>query len=308
MGTSGLFVVLAVSTLYRGLLNSSAESVGSKGVIPMEENQAVNQESTIESGQDIAETGLEEDITASSESATEEEKPQTEAETEPTESTEEVVEELTEGEIARLSGKAQRRYRQLANEKADLEKKLAESSLTKQVDDLIPPVNEAAPESTGLPWESADGQPKEITWDQYSKDIAAKAEQLVEQKLAAREAQTNVKQDAAEAKQKYPELNDESLEDYNEDLDRFIADKFIQLQKANPQARLIEFVDQVMELRKQGEQQGKQQTTTKLAEQIAEQAVSTTGESDDEGLSDTDVQQMLKEGKMSLEDFEKRYG
>ena len=223
------------------------------------------------------------------------------------------AEELTEEERKKLSVKAQRRYTDLSKKakRADeLEKEVG--ALRQQQDTFMAglgpkvptePTYQAPPK---LPWETeaeAGGTP-EISPEDYKRDVLTTSDWLVQTRIAqarrldAREA--GIKEDLRQIQETHEELNPKS-DKYDEELSKKLAGLFNQQLRANPDARLQDFIGTVMSVRQGGEDKGKQETTAKLATQKAEEAL-TPSEAEVEDIQKPFEEMDLQEQEKYLKD------
>lgn len=244
--------------------------------------------------------------TSAPEASTGEEKPSTEEVIEVSEAPEKVeklaeTEELTEEEKKQLSEKAQKRYRKLDKKAKDAEQKAAE--LEKEIEKLRetqeqrftigikPPQFEAGKQPlttadsrtqpasqdrpTGqLPWAEKTPPQEErvITEDDYKRDVIGLADYIVRARLDQHDKANRIKSDLKDMESKYSELNPDSP-DYSVEMSEKLSELFETQVRVNPDARLKTFVNDIMSLRKSGEEKGKAEVTAKLVEQKAEEAV-----------------------------------
>jgi len=243
--------------------------------------------------------------TSESETSTDKIKPSTEEVAEVSETPEKVkklteTEGLNEGEKKQLSEKAQKRYRTLNKRAKDAEQKA--TKLEEEVGKLRdaqeqrfvsgvkpaqfetgkqPPttaVSRTQPLSKGqpsgqVPWEGQTPQGERvITEDEYKRDILQTADYIVKTRINQYEKSNLIKNDLKDVEGKYSELNPDSV-DYSEKMSKKLSELFDVQLRANPSVRLKTFVNDIMTLRKSGEEKGKAEVTAKLVEQKAEEAV-----------------------------------
>lgn len=196
-------------------------------------------------------------------------------------------EELTEEEKKRLSVKAQKRFSELSKKakRVDELEKEVEASRQQQENEFtadIKSATEAVSQSQApgrLPWEAdlEKGEPVELSPDDYKRDVLTTADSLVQTRLAqARrlDAKENeIKSDLNTIQQKYEILNPDSSK-YDEGLSSKMADLFQVQLRANPNVKLSDFVDTVMEVRQAGKKEGEDEVSAKLVEQKSEEALS----------------------------------
>jgi len=240
--------------------------------------------------------------TSESDSSSEEKKPSTEEVVETSETPETVkeeeVESLTDEERKNLSDKAQKRYRHLNEKSRKAEERAAE--LEEQVEKLrtaqeekfvggIKPVSTGtpatpqtkavsqdklgSPTTENLPWEpKASGEVREITEEDYKREVIQTADYIVRARLGQYEKSNQIKADLKDVESKYSELNPDSPE-YSEEMSDKLSNLFKTQLHSDPNVRLKAFVNDIMSLRKSGEEKGKSEVTAKVVEQKAEEAV-----------------------------------
>jgi len=263
---------------------------------PVEENLVETQEeetSIPETSAEENQTDLEEDL-ETSETSEKMKKP-----------TEE--EEFTEEERKKLSVKAQKRF-------ADLSKKAKRADeLEKEVERLhqaqgnafiagLRPETEAVsqiPTIPGrLPWETdlEQGQPVEISPEDYKRDVITTADGIVRARIGLVEKANEIRSDLNDVQKKYDVLNPQS-DKYDEKFSIKLAGLFQNQLKANPNVKLSDFVDTIMEVRQGGREEGTAEATATLAEQKAEEALTP---------SEPEIESIEKPfEKMNLEEQEK---
>ena len=197
-------------------------------------------------------------------------------------------EDLTEEELKALSVKAQKRFRQLAAEAKrakELEAQLKQRSEEEPEKKFLAGIEEE-PEPrtvssvsgypTGLPWETSEGGEREITLEEYERDVTQKADAIAQARVAQTEfrlrKELEIKDDYNKVIKKWDELNPESSS-YNEDLSTKLAEIFSKQVRADPNTKLYDFVNSIMEIRQRGKEKGKEEVTAKLVSQKAEEAV-----------------------------------
>ena len=252
-----------------------------EGFSPEEEEMLAKLEKEAEAKVKGEASPAEEEQTSASESAPEEtETPSEEKESKPeTPETEEGEEEFSEEELARFKEKAQKRIRKLASKAKEVEKLRKELEDLKTQFELLRsgeptfPVGQEV--SEGLPWETPS-EPREVTEEEYQKEVAQTAQKIVQAELARQRRLDRLEQDIKAVEEKYPELNPDS-EEFDKELCDSIANWFKGLARSNPDLRLASFVDELMSLRAKGAEREKSKISAKIAKQAAEQAVSPTG-------------------------------
>jgi hypothetical protein len=233
--------------------------------------------------EEIPETPEDATSEASTEETPSEESVEVEAEAEAVSETEP---ELTEDERKNLSEKAQKRYSKLANKAAETDRlreevrTLKEAQGTEFTAGVNPvPVAGSQPQALPkLPWEEAleRGEDPTLTPEDYKRDVLANADVIVEQRIKESEARrdkvSEVKDDLLETHKKYDRLNPNS-ETFDKELSTKLATLYNNQLKADPSARLLDFVDTVMDVRESGKEEGKVEATSQLSEQEAEEAL-----------------------------------
>ena len=217
-------------------------------------------------------------------------------------------EKLSEEERKRLSEKAQKRYRQLAKARKEAEQRaeklegevrqLRDNQENRFLGDAKPSYlkelgvqsssasSQADPgqKSSRLPYEtsgegstssdtSASGEERVITVDDYKRDVLQTADIVVQARLKQFAKANEIQSDLQKLESKYEELNPES-DSYSEELSVKLSKLFNAQLKAEPRVKLETFVDDIMALRKGGEEKGKAEVTAKVVEQKAEEAIS----------------------------------
>lgn len=140
----------------------------------------------------------------------------------------------------------------------------------------------------------------ELSPEDYARDVASAANQIVDVKLNA--LQTNLKRadliskDREELEVSYSILNPSSS-DYNPEVSKKVARLYIDAQKSNPDLRLKHFVGEIMSLHQAGQVQGKEEVTPKLIRQEAEAAVTPSGSSQRSKIADADWEQLSTDEK-----------
>lgn len=226
----------------------------------MEANLAAEMEA--EENEDTKDDQTSETESPTSEEKATEEEPQAEDAKPEQESSDEV-------DISQLSEKAQKRYRQMAQRIKELE--------SSQVDYTKPePKVEAEfdyEKATGLPWDTT----KEITKFEYEQQVAKTAENVVKQTLAEErrlEAEQKIKQnllqDIDKVKDKYPEFEDKP---WANDAVEWYRNTFETYKSQGKYYSFVNYIDNLMGIKSEGEQEGKEQVRSKVKKQAAEQAI-----------------------------------
>lgn len=173
-------------------------------------------------------------------------------------------EELSEEDVQKLSGKAQKRFKSLADE--NLRVKRENEFLRKHLKPEEKEVEKPA-EKIRLPWETEEEELEDPA-------IVAKRttlETIAEQKRQD-EVLSNLKNDSAELETTYPELNPKD-KGYDPTLVTKISVWYKTLFKDNNNLRLKDFVTELMSLRAAGVDRGKSEVTEKVVKQAAQQAI-----------------------------------
>ena len=165
------------------------------------------------------------------------------------------------------SDRAQSRQQKLANELRDA--RLAQEALRRENEQLRQGRTPPATPTTKLPWNEEDGT---VTMEQYTKDVEAKADQIVERKFEIKELETNLHNDIAEMEGKYPELSQGS-DEYDQDLVDFISDNFKARIKENPKLRLKDYTAKIMELRGKAAESAKTAANNNIRRNIGTQPI-----------------------------------
>lgn len=218
------------------------------------------------------EEASEEEKTSSATSAEGENKQPSEEETEETtppakpdgEKPEEDREELSEEDVQKLSGKAQKRFKSLADE--NLRVKRENEFLRKH---LKPEEKEPVEKSNKirLPWETEE----EETEDPVIVAKRAALEVVAEEKRQSKII-SDLQNDSTELENTYPELNPND-ESYDPTLVTKISVWYKTLFKDNNNLRLKDFATELMSLRAAGVDRGKSEVTEKVVKQAAQQAI-----------------------------------
>ena len=212
---------------------------------------------------------------------------------------EEEAEDLTEEEQSQLSAKAQKRFKALsekAKKAGELEKRVVQLEKLRQpqaptipqtLQTPKPPTQTPGQAPTGkLPWETegAEEGSEELTVEQLDE----RNRKIVQEELQKEKTAAQVKSDVVLAEEKYPELNPDKPDTYNEGLANQIADWYKAMFQVNQNLSLIDFVNQIMSLRGEGAEQGKAEVTKNMAQQAAEQAVAPSGAPSKDGPTQED--------------------
>ena len=219
----------------------------------------------------VTETG--ETVTSEGESATPEQTASEDTPVEPV--TAEETDELSDEEKSTLSVKANKRIRQLAQAKKAAEERA--NSLEALVNAPASEEPEYPQSLNKLPWGGGEPQPTEVTQEQYEAHLTQRADTMAQIRAAEVERRMQLKSDLKDVQAKHPEL-DEGSEEYDSELNETLSDMFEKQMRADPTARLTDFVDKVMDLRKTGEEKGKSKVTVAMAKQASESVVTPSAE------------------------------
>ena len=219
-----------------------------------------------------------------------------ENETPSTETTE--AEPVVESE-EQVSERASKRFQELANAKNQAEarvKELEEKIGTTRAEDQekflegVNPPNEAVsqqptqqPTANGLPWDQP--QPTEVTMDDYKRDVVSTANAIAEARVNdvafKLRKENEIRTDYLKVAAKYKELDPES-DSYKKGLSEKIAGLFKDQVMRNPNAKLYDFTNAIMELREEGKVAGQSDVTARLVQQKAEEALTPSAEGGNE--------------------------
>lgn len=182
--------------------------------------------------------------------------------------TEEEDESLSEEEVQKLSGKAQKRFKSLADENMRIkrENEFLRTHMKKPAEDPEP---QPEPASFRLPWETEEeddgGEDPAVIARREA--LAVVAEERRQEKILG-----NLENDSSYLEEKFPELNPQN-EKYDPTLVTQISVWYKGLFKDNNDLRLKDFVTELMTLRASGIDRGRSEVTDKIVKQAAQQAV-----------------------------------
>lgn len=166
--------------------------------------------------------------------------------------------------------------------------------------------NKPQSDTSRLPWDTTPQETfeeKVLTPEEYQRDVMSAADIMVQARLAQYKKTVEIESDLKRMEQKYSELNVDSPE-YSEDLSKKLASLFETQLRVNPNARLAEFVDNIMSLREEKAQtqakKAQSQFSARTLEQKSEEAltpheVEPEPEKPFESLSLDEKEQFLKE-------------
>lgn len=181
------------------------------------------------------------------------------------------VEQLPDDEKKALREKAQKRFKTIAEQNREMRKELAEIRKTReqaatQQPTYPQPTQQPVQPSPAyqLPWLRGRGpvQP------QSAPEVEALRNEVFE--LKAQRIIDDYHKDLTEMERKHPELNEDSP-DYDEELADHLSLQFLAMRQANPDTRLLTFVDKAMEIISKQREDGKSEASATIAEQAAEQ-------------------------------------
>ena len=221
---------------------------------------------------------------------------------EQTPSTEEVATETTETKATegedQVSERASKRFQELANAKNQAEakvKELEEKIGTTRAEDsekflegINPPTQAVSQQPTqqptqGLPWDQP--QQTEVTMDDYKRDVVSTANAIAEARVNdvafKLRKENEIRTDYLKVAAKYKELDPES-DSYKKGLSEKIAGLFKDQVMRNPNAKLYDFTNAIMELREEGKVAGQSDVTARLVQQKAEEALTPSAEGGNE--------------------------
>lgn len=262
----------------------------------MEENEAVVTEG-IEAAVDVPEETVESEPAEDDSPSSENEPTSTESDGSEEPASSDEPEDLTEEEKSSLSDKTNKRIRYLAEKVKRYEEA--------QGVGLSGAAQTSQPESA-LPWMQKPEVSREVTQEEYERELTEKANTVVKAQMAEYERRQRIRDDVRLVEQTYEELNPES-DNYDEKLSDMLGKQFSKIAKADPSASLADYVEEVMSLRESGKNAGKSEVSAKVVQQAANQALSPKGESEPtEGSSEDELIKLRKEGKISFDEFERR--
>lgn len=219
----------------------------------------------------------------------------------------------TEGSEAREQSKrAESRQHELAQKVAEKSEEV--ESLRSQLERVQGYMNQQSQVSQNtesmLPWlnNNNDGETREITPDEYKRDLISAADTVATMRLAqyqqAQNRVNNFERDVNSIEKNYPELNKDS-DGFDKGLSKKITGLYQRASEKNPDLRLKDFVDDVMALREKGETEGRSQATRAIAQQEA-QAATTPGGNSGTRSTDENVAEMLKKGEITAKEAKAR--
>lgn len=176
----------------------------------------------------------------------------------------EELEELSDEDVQKLSGKAQKRFKSLADE--NMRVKRENDFLRKH---LKPEEKEPVekPSKIRLPWETEEEEAEDPVIVAKRAALEAVAEERRQEKIL-----TDLQSDSTELENTYPELNPKD-QSYDPTLVTKISVWYKTLFKDNNNLRLKDFATELMSLRAAGIDHGKSEVTEKVVKQAAQQAI-----------------------------------
>lgn len=208
-----------------------------------------------------------------------------------------------------LSERGQKRIQQLANERNAAVSSLREIAVNEEEQSA------GQPQEQTPPWMQRDPMRDlgpEVTPDQYRNHVRSEADRLVQLRMQqyhqSQQREKALDQDINYLEKEYPELAGD-IEDKRlaSSLERAKKNYSLAL-RANPDARLKDFIEPIMEARSGGLETGRETASASLAEQKKQGAVTpSTTTSADHQSSEDQVMQMLKEGKITAKEAEEQY-
>lgn len=196
------------------------------------------------------------------------------------------AEDLTEEERKRLSVKAQKRFSKLSKkakraDELDKEVRILREGQERGFTAGFEPASMADRRPVAppvFPWEEGieKGQSQTVTPEEYRRNVLTTADWLVKARIGQadtrRDKVVEVKTDLVEVQRKYSNLDPKS-ENFDKDLSTKLATLYNNQLKADPRAKLLDFVNTVMDVRKGGKEEGQAEAQATLSEQKAEEAL-----------------------------------
>lgn len=173
-----------------------------------------------------------------------------------------------------LSKRGQKRFRDMAQSLKESHE--ANAALQREKEDLIRSLQFTS---------SQDGQDySEVTADQYERDVANRAEQVVRRTIVRERiedqknrAQQQFLKDIEFVTKKYPVL-DESSPDYDPKFDTLVGDYYEAIVERDPNARLTDVVEEFVDMREASLDKARKEQAAKVAKQVSKQALSPGGD------------------------------
>ncbi len=218
-----------------------------------------------------------------------------------------------EGEDVISSERGQKRVQQLANErnKAKQEAESLREKLSKDDEEPQQRPQQAIPDwhKPQDPFSQLGGG--EITVDQLRSIVITEADRRaqmrVQQQEARRQRVENFDQDVRHLEESYPELK-EGIEDTHLGSAIEKAKRNFQVAvRADPNARIRDFIEPIMEARTGGVEQGRDTASAKLAKQQSETAVTPGTSKTKRVSSEEELARMLRDGEITAKEAEKQY-
>lgn len=227
-------------------------------------------------------------------------------------------EEVPEAE-GELSERAQKRIRDLSKrvkegEEAKTEAETLRAELEKARTAHDAEAKAVSPQTAppGLPWQTPEGGVREITPDEYERDVLSKADYLVRARLEGyekvRQKEQQFRDDLFELESQYPELR-EGSDQYDEQMSKRVVTLYKGAGGVFKGPRLKTFVDDVMRLRSGGVEEGKEKASVALTKQSGEAATAptATGEKPTKPTSTEQLGEMLSSGEITAKEAEEKY-
>lgn len=214
--------------------------------------------------------------------------------------------EPEETEAHTQSKRAESRQHHLAQKLKEKDEEVL--SLRSQLDEFQAPqpTEQESNAGSALPW--LDNQSREITPEEYKRDVVSAADQMaqlrVQQYAKINNRVMTFERDVNEVEKKYPELNVDA-DNFDPELSRKVTKLYKEASENNPDLRLKSVVDAVMDLRQKGEEDGKSKVTKAIAKQEAEAAATPGGDSGRRS-SDSNVSEMLAKGEITAKEARRR--
>lgn len=178
---------------------------------------------------------------------------------------EEELEELSTEDVQKLSGKAQKRFKSLADE--NMRVKRENEFLRKHLNKPEEKEPVEKPSRAKLPWETEEEETEDPVIVAKRTTLETMAEQKRQDTIL-----TNLQSDSDHLESTYPELKKGGKE-YDPVLVTKISVWYKTLFKDNNNLRLKDFVTELMSLRAAGVDRGKSEVTEKVVKQAAQQAI-----------------------------------
>ncbi len=211
------------------------------------------------------------------------------------------------------SQRASKRFQDLANKvrtKSEQVKSLRERLQEVEQKEQQPwDVYKQNPEFGALGGPPGPGETRELTWDEYQRDVQGAADKLVNLRLQQyeqrRKRDEQLRNDVNKVERQYPEL-DKNSERFDPRLSEKVTKLYVDAGGPNSGVPLSEFVENIMEVRNSSRVEGQKEATQTLSRQNSESAVTPGTSSGDQRVgSDEQLSEAIKSGEISLEEAEK---